>query len=124
MSKQLILTNEELDHRITCAVRSLSRKKFTEKQLKSLIVNGKVPGESRRTKTGYQLFLDDFRIDMDNEQRSQVGKVSKEGATAWKNLDEKNKAVYLEKAAELRKEIFGEEEEKPKRPRGRPPKNH
>ena len=123
MSKQFILTNEELDQRITCAVRSLSRKKFTEKQLKSLIVNGKVPGESRRTKTGYQLFLDDFRSEMNNEQRSKVGKVSKEGATAWKSLSDMKKTPYLDRAAELRKEVFGDEEEKPKRPRGRPRKN-
>ena len=101
-TKSITLTAEEMEQRIATACRSLSRKKFTPKQLKQFIVNGKVPNETKRTKSGYQLFLDDFRKDLTKEERAQVGQVAKDGAAAWKALDEEEKEPYLEKAAELK----------------------
>ena len=98
-SKSITLTAEEMEQRIATACRSLSRKKFTEKQLKQFIVNGKVPNETKRTKSGYQLFLDDFRKDLTKEERAQVGQVAKNGAAAWKELDEDEKQPYLDTAA-------------------------
>ena len=85
-AKTITLTAEEMENRIATAVRSLSRKKFTPKQLKQFIVNGKVPNETKRTKSGYQLFLDDFRKELTKEERAQVGQVAKDGAAAWKKF--------------------------------------
>ena len=113
-AKTITLTAEEMEKRIATACRSLSRKKFTEKQLKQFIVNGKVPNETKRTKSGYQLFLDDFRKDLTKEERAQVGQVAKNGAAAWKELDEDEKQPYLDKAAEL-KEAAQEANPKPKK---------
>ena len=113
-TKSITLTAEEMEQRIATACRSLSRKKFTPKQLKQFIVNGKVPNETKRTKSGYQLFLDDFRKDLTKEERAQVGQVAKNGAAAWKELDEDEKQPYLDKAAEL-KEAAQEANPKPKK---------
>ena len=101
-AKSITLTAEEMEQRIATACRSLSRKKFTEKQLKQFIVNGKVPNETKRTKSGYQLFLDDFRKDLSKEERAKVGQVAKDGAAAWKALDEDDKQPYLDKATKMR----------------------
>ena len=101
-SKSITLTAEEMEKRIATACRSLSRKKFTEKQLKQFIVNGKVPNETKRTKSGYQLFLDDFRNDLSKEERKNVGQVAKAGAAAWKGMDDDEKQPYLDKAADLK----------------------
>ena len=113
-TKSITLTAEEMEQRIATACRSLSRKKFPPKQLKQFIVNGKVPNETKRTKSGYQLFLDDFRKDLSKEERAQVGQVAKNGAAAWKELDEDEKQPYLDKAAEL-KEAAQEANQKPKK---------
>ena len=113
-TKSITLTAEEMEQRIATACRSLSRKKFTPKQLKQFIVNGKVPNETKRTKSGYQLFLDDFRKDLTKEERAQVGQVAKDGAAAWKKLDDDEKQPYLDKAAEL-KEAAQEANPKPKK---------
>ena len=111
-SKSITLTAEEMEQRIATACRSLSRKKFTPKQLKQFIVNGKVPNETKRTKSGYQLFLDDFRKDLSNEERKNVGQVAKAGAAAWKELDEDDKQPYLEKAAQLKAAAQAEQPDK------------
>ena len=71
-TKSITLTAEQMEQRIAFAARALSRKKFTEKQLKQYIVNGKVPGESKRTKSGYQLYLDEFRKDLSKEDRADI----------------------------------------------------
>ena len=120
--KTITLTAEEMEKRIAFASRALSRKKFTEKQLKQYIVNGKVPGESKRTKSGYQLYLDEFRKDLSKEERANVGKVAKDGAAAWKAMDDDEKAPFLEKATKLREEALGDQPVKEKKPRGRPKK--
>ena len=122
-AKMITLTAEQMEQRIAFAVRSLSRKKFTEKQLKQYIVNGKVPGESKRTKSGYQLYLDEFRKDLSKEERAKVGQVAKDGAAAWKDMDEDEKAPFLEKAAKLREDALGDQPVKEKKPRGRPAKS-
>lgn len=98
----IILTAEEVDKRITTACRSLSRKKFTEKELKQFILNGKTQIKKKRTKSGYQLFLDDFRKKISKEDRSQIGKVAKDGAAAWRNMNDDEKKPYLNKANHLK----------------------
>merc|ERR1712072_1022326 len=120
--KTITLTAEEMEKRIAFASRALSRKKFTEKQLKSYIVGGKIPGASKRTKSGYQLYLDEFRKDLSKEERANVGQVAKDGAAAWKQMDEDEKAPFLEKAAKLREAAHGDEPVKEKKPKGRPKK--
>merc|ERR1711981_86815 len=117
-TKSITLTVEEMEKRIAFASRALSRKKFTEKQLKSYIVGGKIPGASKRTKSGYQLYLDEFRKDLSKEERANVGQVAKDGAAAWKQRDEDEKAPFLEKAAKLRKAALGDEPPKEKKPKG------
>merc|ERR1711981_612585 len=121
-TKSITLTVEEMEKRIAFASRALSRKKFTEKQLKSYIVGGKIPGASKRTKSGYQLYLDEFRKDLSKEERANVGQVAKDGAAAWKQMDEDEKAPFLEKAAKLREAAHGDEPVKEKKPKGRPKK--
>jgi len=121
-AKSITLTVEEIEKRIAVAARSLSRKKFTEKQLKQIIVNGKIPGENKRTKSGYQLYLDEFRKDLSKEERAQVGKVAKNGGAAWKALDDDEKAPFLDKAAKLREDALADKPVKEKKPRGRPAK--
>ena len=118
-SKSITLTAEEMEQRIATACRSLSRKKFTEKQLKQFIVNGKVPNETKRTKSGYQLFLDDFRKELTKEERAQVGQVAKDGAAAWKALDEDEKQPYLEKAAEMREAALAANPKSKKTPKAK-----
>merc|ERR1711981_193654 len=121
-TKSITLTVEEMEKRIAFASRALSRKKFTEKQLKSYIVGGKIPGASKRTKSGYQLYLDEFRKDLSREERANVGQVAKDGAAAWREMDEDDKAPFLEKAAKLREAALGDEPVKEKKPKGRPKK--
>ena len=101
-SKSITLSAEEIKNRIDTACRSLSRKKFTAKQLKQFIVNGKNPDKTKRTKSGYQLFLDDFRKDLSKEERAKIGQVSKDGAAVWKVLDIEKKQYYLDKATKLK----------------------
>ena len=48
-------------------------------------------GKHSYTKNAYQLFLDDFRNNLNKSERSNAKKVIKEGALAWSNL--KNDAV-------------------------------
>ena len=103
-TKTFTLTAEEIDTRIAHATRALSRKKFNEKQLRQYIVNGKLPTETKRTKSGYQLFLDDFRKDLSKEQRSNVGQVAKDGAAQWREMDEDAKLSYLDMAAQLKEQ--------------------
>ncbi len=100
--KSITLTADEMKQRIATACRSLSRKKFTPKQLSQFIVKGKNPNKTKRTKSGYQLFLDDFRKDLSKEERAKVGQVAKNGAAAWNELDKDEKQPYLDKAAELK----------------------
>jgi len=115
-TKSITLTAAEMEKRITHAVRALSRKNFTEKQLKQYIVNGKIPGESKkRTKSGYQLYLDEFRKDLSKEERAQIGQVAKKGGAAWKALDDDEKAPFLEKAAELREAALADQPVKEKK---------
>merc|ERR1712072_230365 len=122
-TKSITLTVEEMEQRIAFASRALSRKKFTEKQLKSYIVGGKIPGASKRTKSGYQLYLDEFRKDLSKEERANVGQVAKDGAAVWKEMGEDEKAPFLEKAAKLREAALGDDEPvKEKKPKGRPKK--
>ena len=103
-AKTITITSEEMETRIAHATRALSRKKFTEKQLRQYIVNGKLPTETKRTKSGYQLFLDDFRKDLTKEERSNVGQVAKDGAAQWREMDEDAKQPYLDLAAQLKEQ--------------------
>ena len=114
-AKMITLTAEEMEKRIAFASRALSRKKFTENQLKSYIVGGKIPGASKRTKSGYQLYLDEFRKDLSKEERANVGQVAKDGAAAWREMDDDEKAPFLEKAAKLREAALGDEPVKEKK---------
>ena len=122
-TKNFSITAEEMEARISHAVRCLSRKKFTEKQLKQFIVNGKVPNETKRTKSGYQLFLDDFRKDLSKEERSNVGQVAKDGSAQWADMSDEDKQPYLDQAAELKAAAQADLPPKEKKPRGRPKKN-
>ena len=122
-TKNFSITAEEMEARISHAVRCLSRKKFTEKQLRQFIVNGKVPNETKRTKSGYQLFLDDFRKDLTKEERSNVGKVAKDGSAQWADMSDEDKQPYLDQAAELKAAAQADLPPKEKKPRGRPKKN-
>ena len=103
-TKNITLTVEEMEARIAQATRALSRKKFTEKQLKQFIVNGKIPTESKRTKSGYQLFLDEFRKDLSKEERSKVGQVAKDGSAKWREMGDDDKQAYLDLAIKLKEE--------------------
>lgn len=122
-TKNISITAEEMEARISHAVRCLSRKKFTEKQLKQFIVNGKVPNETKRTKSGYQLFLDDFRKDLSKEERSNVGQVAKDGSAQWADMSDEDKQPYLDQAAQLKAAAQADLPPKEKKPRGRPKKN-
>ena len=104
-TKTFTLTVEEIDSRIAQATRALSRKKFTEKQLRQYIVNGKIHSESKRTKSGYQLFLDEFRKDLSKEERSNVGQVAKDGAAQWREMDDEAKQPYLDHAEQIKNEV-------------------
>ena len=104
-TKTFTLTVEEIDSRIAHATRALSRKKFTEKQLRQYIVNGKIHSESKRTKSGYQLFLDEFRKDLSKEERSNVGQVAKDGAAQWREMDDEAKQPYLDHAEQIKNEV-------------------
>ena len=101
-AKNMTLTLEDMESRIAQATRALSRKKFTEKQLKLFIINGKMHSESKRTKSGYQLFLDEFRKDLTKEERSNVGKVAKDGSAQWREMNEDAKQPYLDLAIKLK----------------------
>ena len=103
-TKTFTITAEEIETRIAHATRALSRKKFTEKQLRLYIVNGKLPTETKRTKSGYQLFLDHFRKDLSKVERSNVGQVAKDGAAEWRDMDDETKQPYLDMAAKLKEE--------------------
>ena len=103
-TKNITLTLEDMEARIAQATRALSRKKFTEKQLKQFIVNGKIPTESKRTKSGYQLFLDEFRKDLSKEQRSKVGQVARDGSAKWREMGDDDKQPYLDLAIKLKEE--------------------
>ena len=103
-TKNITLTLEDMEARIAQATRALSRKKFTEKQLKQFIVNGKIPTESKRTKSGYQLFLDEFRKDLSKEQRSKVGQVARDGSAKWREMADDDKQPYLDLAIKLKEE--------------------
>ena len=103
-TKTFTITSEEMETRIAHATRALSRKKFTEKQLRQYIVNGKLPTETKRTKSGYQLFLDDFRKDLSKDERSNVGQVAKDGAALWRDMDDDAKKPYLDQAAQLKED--------------------
>lgn len=103
-SKNITLTVEEMEARIAQATRALSRKKFTEKQLKQFIVNGKIPTESKRTKSGYQLFLDEFRKDLSKEERSKVGQVARDGSAKWREMGDDDKQPYLDLAIKIKED--------------------
>jgi len=103
-AKTFTITAEEMETRIAHATRALSRKKFTEKQLRQYIVNGKLPTETKRTKSGYQLFLDDFRKDLSKEERANVGQVAKDGSAEWREMDDEAKQPYLDKADKLKED--------------------
>ena len=105
-SKSITLSADEINNRIDTACRFLSRKKFTEKQLKQFLVNGKNPDKTKRTKSGYQLFLDDYRTNLSKEERANFGQVSTDGASLWNILDSDIKQDYLDEASEL-KEMKG-----------------
>ena len=104
-TKTFTLTVEEIDSRIAQATRALSRKKFTEKQLRQYIVKGKIHSESKRTKSGYQLFLDEFRKDLSKEERSNVGQVAKDGAAQWREMDDEAKQPYLDQAEQIKNDV-------------------
>ena len=104
-AKTFTITAEEIESRIAHATRALSRKKFTEKQLRQYIVNGKIPTETKRTKSGYQLFLDEFRKDLSKEERSNVGQVAKDGAAQWREMDDEAKQPYLDHAEQIKNEV-------------------
>ena len=114
-AKTFTITAEEIESRIAHATRALSRKKFTEKQLRQYIVNGKIPTETKRTKSGYQLFLDDFRKDLSKEQRSNVGQVAKDGAAQWRDMDDEAKQPYLDMAAQLKEDAPADKKKTPQK---------
>ena len=114
-AKTFTITSEEIESRIAHATRALSRKKFTEKQLRQYIVNGKIPTETKRTKSGYQLFLDDFRKDLSKEERSNVGQVAKDGAAQWRDMDDEAKQPYLDMAAQLKDEVPADKKKTPQK---------
>ena len=95
----ITLTIEELNTRIAKALRVLSRNKFTEKQLRQYIVTGKLPSDTKRTKSGYQLFLDNFRKDLSKKEKSNVGQIAKDGYAKWREMDYDAKQPFLEEAA-------------------------
>ena len=114
-TKTFTLTAEEIESRIAHATRALSRKKFTEKQLRLYIVNGKLPTETKRTKSGYQLFLDHFRKDLSKVERSNVGQVAKDGAAQWREMDEDAKQPYLDMAAQLKEDAPADKKKTPQK---------
>ena len=114
-TKTFTLTSDEIESRIAHATRALSRKKFTEKQLRQYIVNGKLPTETKRTKSGYQLFLDDFRKDLSKEERSNVGQVAKDGAAEWRDMDDETKQPYLDMAAKLKEDAPADKKKTPQK---------
>ena len=114
-AKTITITSEEMENRIAHATRALSRKKFTEKQLRQYIVNGKLPTETKRTKSGYQLFLDDFRKDLTKEQRSNVGQVAKDGAAEWRDMDDEDKKPYIDMAAQLKEKSPADKKKTPQK---------
>ena len=114
-AKTFTITAEEIETRIAHATRALSRKKFTEKQLRQYIVNGKIPTETKRTKSGYQLFLDEFRKDLSKEERSNVGQVAKDGAAQWRDMDDEAKQPYLDMAAQLKEDAPADKKKTPQK---------
>ena len=114
-AKTFTITSEEIETRIAHATRALSRKKFTEKQLRQYIVNGKIPTETKRTKSGYQLFLDEFRKDLSKEERSNVGQVAKDGAAQWRDMDDEAKQPYLDMAAQLKEDAPADKKKTPQK---------
>ena len=114
-AKTLTITAEEMEIRIAHATRALSRKKFTEKQLRQYIVNGKIPTETKRTKSGYQLFLDEFRKDLSKEEKSNVGQVAKDGAALWRDMDDEAKQPYLDMAAQLKEDAPADKKKTPQK---------
>ena len=114
-AKTFTITAEEIESRIAHATRALSRKKFTEKQLRQYIVNGKIPTETKRTKSGYQLFLDEFRKDLSKEERSNVGQVAKDGAAQWRDMDDEAKQPYLDMAAQLKEDAPADKKKTPQK---------
>ena len=114
-AKTFTITAEEIETRIAHATRALSRKKFTEKQLRQYIVNGKIPTETKRTKSGYQLFLDEFRKDLSKEERSNVGQVAKDGAAQWRDMDDEAKQPYLDMAAQLKEDSPADKKKTPQK---------
>ena len=60
-------------------------------------------GKSKQkyTKNAYQLFLDDFRDNLSEKERSASRKVIKDGAFAWSEL--KNDAIYKKNQSSIKK---------------------
>ena len=101
-SEKFSLNSDELDQRIAEATKVLSNKKFNENQLEQFIIHGKFSTKNKRTKNGYQLFMDDYRKKLTKEQRSNIAKVSRDGSAEWRDMEEKLKFTYLEKAKQLK----------------------
>ncbi|KAF5180233.1 High mobility group b protein [Thalictrum thalictroides] len=66
----------------------------------------KDPNMPKRPQTAFFLFMDDFRKSFkeSHPDNKKVGVVSKEGGERWKNMPDEEKKVYLDRAAELKRE--------------------
>ena len=69
----------------------------------SYFQNRKMVGKSKQnyTKNAYQLFLDDFRNNLSEKERSDARKVIKDGAFAWSEL--KNDAINKKNQSSIKK---------------------
>jgi hypothetical protein len=78
------------------------KKALKQKKAKRKI---KDPNRPKRAPSAYFLFMKDARPQVKGEmQDASITEIGKKMGEMWRNLDEEQKAVYVERAAELKKE--------------------
>ncbi|KAL1556471.1 high mobility group B protein 7-like [Salvia divinorum] len=94
--------------------KKVSAEKKKTKQTDSKPKKAKNPNGKKRPPTAFFLFMDDFRKSFKeaNPDCKSVATVAKEGGEKWKSLNDDEKKVYTDRAAELKAEYQKASEDK------------
>ena len=103
-------TPEEIDILTQNIVKTYSRKKFTEDDLKRMVDNNGIPKKKiNRSKTAFHFYMEEVREKNKGEKQSVL---FKQGGNNWNEMSENNKQDYFKKAEELKNEKNILQEEK------------
>ena len=95
-------TPEEIDSLVENIVKTYSRKKFTEDDLKRMVDNNGIPKKKiNRSKTAFHFYMEEVRGKNKGEKQSVL---FKQGGTNWNEMSENNKQDNFKKAEELKNE--------------------